>query len=590
MKSGAVANASAFFGWERRGPRNLGGRTRALAIDAGNENVLLAGGVSGGMWRSTDGGASWLRTTKLAQHPGVTCIAQDLRPGKGNVWYYGSGEYRGNSAAEDGDDLYKGEGIFKSIDGGASWDLLPATATGEPEHLGSKFDFVFNIAANPVASADELLAAVSGAIMRSTDGGASWNATLGQPGTGGVYSDVIFASTGIAYAAMTGAARGVWRSVDGGATWKNISTAWPASVDRTVLALAPSNERVLYVLAETPGRGYSAEGFEGVKEWHSFWKYSYLSGDGSGAGGAWDDRSTNLPSFGGHYGNFLSQNSYALVVKVKPDDENVVFIGGTNLYRSSDGFSLPDRAAWTGGYGGNDFPAHALFTSYPGHHPDQHAIAFSRSNPLVMFSGNDGGVQKTLNNMAAAVEWTPLNNSYLTTQFYAVAVEHAIGGSNMIVGGMQDNGTWRMVEARDRDWEPFGPGDGGYCAIADGARSIYGSAQEGLIFRVEYDSTGALTGGTEVDPEGAEGYLFIAPFALDPDNTDVMYLAAGEYLWRNSNLTEIPLGQTFPDIINWQRLDISRTLGASISAIGVRRCGDQSGLLWDDIREAVPAH
>lgn len=73
------------------GPENIGGRTRALAIDVSDNtsNTILAGGVSGGMWRSTNGGTSWTRVTTLPQLASVTTLAQDTRSGKTNIWYYG---------------------------------------------------------------------------------------------------------------------------------------------------------------------------------------------------------------------------------------------------------------------------------------------------------------------------------------------------------------------------------------------------------------------------------------------------------------------------------------------------------------------
>ena len=66
--------------WVQRGPYNIGGRTRALAVDITNENVLLAGGVSGGIWRSEDGGQSWAKISTNDEHQGITCIMQDTRP------------------------------------------------------------------------------------------------------------------------------------------------------------------------------------------------------------------------------------------------------------------------------------------------------------------------------------------------------------------------------------------------------------------------------------------------------------------------------------------------------------------------------
>ena len=161
------------YGWSVRGPSNVGGRTRALARDVDNPDLLLAGGVTGGMWRSSDGGNLWSRTTTPEQLPSVTCIVQDTRPGHHNVWYYGTGELRTNSTRFGGA-LYSGDGIFKSIDGGKSWTQLPATVSNTPQLLDQPFDYVWKIVIDQSNSnTDVLLAATYGGIMRSTDGGAS---------------------------------------------------------------------------------------------------------------------------------------------------------------------------------------------------------------------------------------------------------------------------------------------------------------------------------------------------------------------------------------------------------------------------------
>ena len=124
--------------WKKRGPYNVGGRTRALAVDISDENVLLAGGVSGGMWRSTDGGQNWSKTTKPEQLHSVTTIAQDLRTGKNSIWYYGTGEYTGNSAIGGGNNAYfSGDGIFKSTDGGENWKEISGGSSGFPDTEGT---------------------------------------------------------------------------------------------------------------------------------------------------------------------------------------------------------------------------------------------------------------------------------------------------------------------------------------------------------------------------------------------------------------------------------------------------------------------
>lgn len=135
--------------WQQRGPFNVGGRTRALAMDLNNENILLAGGVSGGMWRSIDGGASWIKTTDNSELQSVSCIAQDPRVGQTNVWYYGTGELTGNSASG-GLAPFRGDGIYKSTDNGVTWTLLPNTGGGEPQSFNSVFQYVWNILVDPL--------------------------------------------------------------------------------------------------------------------------------------------------------------------------------------------------------------------------------------------------------------------------------------------------------------------------------------------------------------------------------------------------------------------------------------------------------
>src|SRR5690606_24770594 len=114
-------------------PHNIGGRTRAFGVDINNEDVLIAGGISGGIWRSANGGQSWVKVTKPEQHNAVSCLVQDTRPGKTNIWYTGSGEAVGNSASATFSAYYLGNGMLKSIDGGLTWDTLSSTVSNSPQ-------------------------------------------------------------------------------------------------------------------------------------------------------------------------------------------------------------------------------------------------------------------------------------------------------------------------------------------------------------------------------------------------------------------------------------------------------------------------
>src|SRR5690606_5733089 len=128
---------------------------------------------------------------------------------------------------------------------------------------------------------------------------------------------------------------------------------------------------------------------------------------------------------------------------------------------------------------------------------------------------------------------------------YDIAIDHGTSGSDVIIGGMQDNGTWGVLRAgAGESWREYGTSDGGFCAVGDGGREFYVSKQQGKIFRVLLDDAGTMTDFTRVDPFGATDYLFISPFILDPVDNAVMYAAGGHYVYRNGDLTAVPLDGT----------------------------------------------
>ncbi len=566
MRGAPTANIGA---WISLGPTNVGGRTRALALDVDDENVMLAGGTTGGMWRSENGGLSWERTTRTHQLPSVTAIAQDVRPGKRHIWYYGTGEFRTNSDRF-GNALYSGDGIFKSTDGGRNWTELPSTVSGTPQTLDREFDYVNNIVVDFANTGQDILyAATFGGIMRSTDGGTSWTATLGSLNDGSDFTDVAIAGDGTLYAALSsdGLLNGLFRSKDG-ISWTEITPqGWGTTWRRVVIAAAPSNPNVVYFLGETPGSGLEIDGSYGFKEYYSLWKYTYGSGDGVGAGGTWEDRSTNLPlSTRAHTFNGLT--SYALLLRVAPYSENIVFVGGTNLYRSDDGFRSDKWTVWLGGY--NSLGEYRYEGAL---HPDQHILLFPASGSSLIV-GNDGGIYRTDDQFADTVMWSPYVDGYVTTQFYTVSLDHATPGSTMVVGGLQDNGTVTTYMANGTEWwMPIG-GDGSFCAVEDGGEAFIGSSQFGRTYRV------SLSGNdyARLDPQGGTGYMFVNPFALDPVDNRVLYMSAGARLWRNSDITAIPFGVYDPVTTNWRVIG-SVDAGATVSAIGLSTT-EPSNRVW----------
>lgn len=501
--------------WTERGPNNVGGRTRVFAIDMANATTLIAGSVAGGIWKSTDDGASWAIKTAPAQLHGTTCISQDKRAGQTGTWYVGTGEIRGSTTNDTRwGSLYRGDGIFKSTDNGETWTLLPSTSTGTPQTTND-FDFVVNVATNPANLAQaEVFAATYNGLYRSTDGGTSWTKPIASDSG---YTDVAVTSTGVAYAVTrTGAVPRIWRSPDG-VNWTNIVPGtFPTAANRIVIGLVPSNPNAVFFFASAVNQ--SAPGG------NQLWKYTYVSGNGSGAGGIWENRGPNLPTLSTNN----TQGGYNQIVQVKPNDENFVLIGAQDLFRSTDGFTTTSNTTVVGGY---------PFFPDLNHHPDIHGGAFSPANPNVYYSANDGGLSRAADiTIPTMMVWTSLNHGYNVTQFYSVSIAPE-AGSNMILAGAQDNGSQLGNAAGASDWIMAFGGDGTVVKVAPAADDrLYTQYQGGQMQRQNRDGSNLF----DMTPSGASNQLFVNPIVLDPNNSALLYYAAGinlstSRIWRNDS-------------------------------------------------------
>jgi hypothetical protein len=551
---GLPKNMNKSFTWNLRGPVNKGGRTRALGIDVLDEDHILAGGVTAGIWESNDGGLTWEKVTQPLQMHSITHITQDIRPGHENTWYAGTGEHYGIVSASTFEAQYSGNGILKSTDNGATWQELTATQSNTPQtYLANhQMDFVWRVVVDPSdMTNDVVLAAVYNGVCRSDDGGATWTEVLGflQGGFSSLHSDyvdLVVTPGGIFYASISSdsPSKGMFRSDDGGITWTDITPAtFPTSYGRMVMAVNPLNEDEVFYFGST--NGAYANG-------HSFLKYTYLSGDGSGAGGTWEDRSMNLPyqscfiseiNFEAGYLN--TQGSYDIHMAVHPMNDSVIFIAGTSIWRNKDQFTSDTTNTWIGGYQCDPLPYDDLnwTLSYPNHHPDQHVLMFMPSDPNVLINGNDGGVYKTVNNLADSIDWVPMNNGYVSTQFYSVAIEPGNTTSEIVIGGMQDNGTWFTEDADfDSLWMEVGGGDGMYCAITENAEFYIICTQNGKMFLKEVDAQGNVLAHERIDPEdGPASYNWCNSLKLDPNNTNTLYWNGRTKLMRLDDLHNIAI-------------------------------------------------
>ena len=127
-----------------------------------------------------------------------------------------------------------------------------------------------------------------------------------------------------------------------------------------------------------------------------------------------------------------------MVLAIKPDNENHVVLGGTNLFFSSDGFTT-SSSKHIGGY-----VSLTTWGSYVNHHPDNHSAVFLPSDPKVMISGHDGGLSRTEDVTASQVNWMNKDLGYVTGQFYHVSIDPSGTEKDLIVGGLQDNSTWKV--------------------------------------------------------------------------------------------------------------------------------------------------
>lgn len=568
------------------GPYNLGGRTRALALDVNDEDIVLAGGVSGGIWRSTDGGQSWAKTSSPRDFPSVSALVQDRRAGHTSDWYFGGGEIIGNSAAAPSA-FYYGDGIYRSTDGGLSWSVIPAT------EIGNNVDFSTFSVVNEMAidlsntAATEIYVANPRGIIRTTDNFANAPTVLGANNTGLNYSDVAVSSTGVVYAVIAtssdngaNAEEGVFMSADG-VSWTNIDppTGLPSSYIRAELAIDPNDENTVYLVGGNQA-GSSIDDF--------LFRYNRSTNN-------WTDLSDNMSSSSdiGEGHNF--QQGYNLYARVHPGQSNTVFTGGTNLLRSTDGFGSVTNTSQIGGYQPDNNPN--SFGNYIGHHPDQHTAVFLSSDPNVMIAGSDGGLHRTDNNLQDfsgpnPVQWQSLNNGYHTTQFYAIDMLRGARGDIRIPGGMQDNGSWiNYTNDPAGAWTRALGGDGAFSAIT--YNSLYMSAQEGQLRRYELNSgTNEFTQVANIQPStNFSEFLFINPFIVDPVHREKLFVGAEGRVYFTRDITQNPGAGSWQSItVTGLETESVSALAASIQPEGVLYFGTRNGSLYkvnDTRREAT---
>jgi hypothetical protein len=433
-------------------PNNWGvtsGRLNSIAIHPTAPHIILIGASTGGIWRSTDGGANFVPVTDTHVDLAVGSIA--FSKSNPSIVYAGMGDlYNG----------YFGTGILKSTDAGATWarisnnTLPPLGTTAEIEVDPSNPNRVYVLQATrtPATSYSDLNP--DGNLYRngfylSEDGGVSWRRTMsGRP------RDLAIHPTNpqILYMGMTlvdalglipAGPAGIYKSLDGGATWlpAPIFTAASGTTTSDVrIAVTPAAPERLYVISGSrTGVRVDISDNAGLTNVGLIW--------------------TNKPATVIDPGQF----GYNAYLYVAPNDANAIYVGTRDIYKSADGGN--NWSNLTKNFTGTNF-GYSPFNSNT--HPDQHAFAFAPNDPNTIYAGNDGGISRSTDGGAT---FQSLNASLTLTQFVGISMHPS--NPSISYGGTQDNGTQLRIPGTNT-WREFSSGDGG--------RSIVNPANPSMVF------------------------------------------------------------------------------------------------------------
>ena len=532
--------------WVSIGPGNIGGRIRSLIIHPNNPDIMWVGGVAGGVWKTTNGGASWSTNTDYLANLAVNCMVMD--PANPDVLYAGTGEgfFSG--------DVIRGDGIFKTEDGGNNWVQLPNSRI---------FQWVNRLAISPTNS-KIMLAATQYGLYRSDNAGEDWSlTTLTMAGILDVHFKPVNGGSNIPGCIAGTRGGGAFYSFNDGGTWTaatGLPTPTPGQVipGRVELAYSHSNPSIVYASIEA----FEGQLYRSTDGGQSFTYTGSAPASTSGEESSWYNNAlweTESPSAS----NFATGASwYNNALWVDPTNPNRLLVGAGSMSRTTQG-----------GAGGWSGSAHIHADNHViVHHPD-----FDGDFNRQVFAGNDGGIYWTNDAVGTTpIVWTSLNHHLGITQFYGAAGHVATG---RIIGGAQDNGTIQF-NGDPENWSTLYGGDGGYCAVDQTTDPyFYGEYIFLQIFRVVNGVAQCIDSGIgDAPPTHDCNQLsggnadFIAPFVLDPNDPNRI-LAGGKSLWRSNNVRT-----PNPAQVSWTAIKQPIASQRTISAIAV--APGNSDFIW----------
>ncbi|WP_223786616.1 hypothetical protein [Marinicella meishanensis] len=604
LKSTKQAAATA---WEWLGPGNVGGRTRALLFHPEDPAVMYAAGVSGGVWKSTNGGDNWQALADNMANINVGALAISRHDPR--VLYAGTGElYRKTLRPYSS---MTGAGIFKSTDGGETWFQLSAT-------VNEQFMYVSDVLISPNHS-ETVYAATNSGVWRSTDGGRTFTQTLNPVSDQGqtlfegcndlslrddLADDWLLVSCasrstddryylpGLLPDACDGPCDAriyVNTQAQSGDDWQMTHTE--PGMGRTEMSIHQANQNIIYAASANTDGGPDFN-FDGQPDLHNGLHAIFYSDDG---GLSWQARLRNTDSnilntqlfsyadgaLAASCGNqapwYYSAGWYNQAIAVSPTDPNVVWVGGMEIYRSDDGGRNFGMASdWDAEFYNNP----AYDGAYV--HADQHGFYFhpeyDGQNNRTLYAINDGGIFLTEDDSPAVkygdtapclpatdgVQWRSINNDYGTTQFYAGGV---FSDGRSYLAGAQDNGTQFGSDVFGvNNWQWINGGDGTDLAInPSDDNNFYVSSQNANIQRTTDggQSFTSLISFAQNSPTVTPWHnlgvwpnkIFVTPFEIDENDPNRLFLG-GDRLWRSDDQgvswhqASPSAGSTFNDLIS----------------------------------------
>ena len=493
--------------WVLLGPTNIGGRVTDIEMSPTSFDTIYAGIASGGVFKSVDGGLNWFPIFDETYTMSIGDLAVD--PTNPNIVYVGTGEVNGGG----GSVTYGGNGVYKSTDGGSTWNHIGLEAT----------ENISRIVINPLNPQIVFLGAMGKlfgknserGLYRSTDGGVSWeNKLFISDSTGCIdiainplQPDTIFAAMWerirrpdrLSYGGQT---CGLYRSTDGGENWNELVNGLPnnsPSIGRIGISICASSPNIIYAIY-ADNIGY----FNGVYKSTNNGDIWTRTNDGS--------LGSLFSSYGWWFGN----------IRVDPSNSNNVFVMGLDVYKTANGGS-----SWSYSSGSM--------------HVDQHGMYIHPSNPNFIVAGNDGGVYKSTN---AGTSWSFITSMPIT-QFYTCEVDYQI--PNRYYGGTQDNGTNRTLSGTQNSWQQIYGGDGFYVLVDPSNNNyVYAEYQYGSFARSTDGGNNFSYGLNGVS--GSDRFNWSTPFIIDPTNPRKLYLGS-QRLYRTTNRA-VSWTPVSPDLTN----------------------------------------